>query len=422
MSETPKFKPGDEVFWGNEDRSLWIKSRFDTELAIGPAWWLLDGPEGRLRGWAEESKLRHVPVAVPDPPKFKPGDLAIIDDKNELRNGATVYLQERRLGSIAGRPYWMVRLEPDNPPWYTFPVTEDSLIPAPPEESTPDADLFAPSPRLGPREPEDVVMKAPTTEPDLQRGDLVMVMDGWTKGELGIVVDTYDPPGFPAYFGVKSKSTLPGVTILARDQLKATSIQGYIDAMKAPSCYDGQANTSGIGQRQPEREDVLKKGDLVIVTGGWLKGEPAIIDGLFGSAEGKAIACYVKTKRCPGVGVVLRDDLKVASINEFFVAMRSEPTVYTVQEGITRWQQADPTHRRANVVLGGHTVEVFLTVLPGLATQRVKFDSMFSADATVAILEDAAKAMVDHATAEVSVTMARNPAFKFSEDSGDIDP
>lgn len=352
MNETPKFIKGQRVrLVGMHDPSQngregkivcfdycnWYpgaKSRWMVKFQDSPGSFRSDGFD------SDNLEL------VPETSKFKPGDRATIDDKNDLRHGQTVYLYGRRLGKIAGRPYWMVSDYPNDPsPWMT--TFEDSLIAVPPEKTSPD--LFSPSFRLDPREPEAV-------------------------------------------------------------------------AMKAPCFHDGQANTSGIGQRQPEREDVLKKGDLVIVTGGWLKGEPGIIDGLFGSAEGKAIACYVKTKRCPGVGVVLRDDLKVASTNEFFVAMRSEPTVHTVQEGITRWQQADPTHRRANVVLGGHTVEVFLTVLPGLATQRVKFDSMFSADATVAILEDAAKAMVDHATAEVSVTMARNPAFKFSEDSGDIEP
>jgi hypothetical protein len=97
---------------------------------------------------------------------------------------------------------------------------------------------------------------------------------------------------------------------------------------------------------------------------------------------------------------------------------RARSTV-SVAEGLELWRVKDIAHRRVSAHFGGHTIEVFITVLPSLATHRIKFCSAYTAEEVIVALDEMAAFGAKVPDAEV--TMARNPRYRFHEDTGDIE-
>jgi hypothetical protein len=174
-----------------------------------------------------------------------------------------------------------------------------------------------------------------------------------TRGRPLVVVSNYDPS--PAYWRCR---TPDGAIILVHeDQLVPAP-----DLPAPERHHDGQANTSGI-ERHHQTARLLEHLD----------------------------------RTCPPV--------------------KPQPSLLTVLEGVHRWQQADPAHRRAHVSLSGHTATVHVTTLPDLGARRVKFCSAYSAEEVAHILDDLA--LVGAAHPDMEFKMARND-FRFREDTGEI--
>lgn len=96
------------------------------------------------------------------------------------------------------------------------------------------------------------------------------------------------------------------------------------------------------------------------------------------------------------------------------------PSVQTVLEGAARWQQADPSRRRVNIQLQGHSVLVWVTVLdPEILKAHAQFFTPESAETTHDILDHAAKLAAKFNNLEY--VNARNPRQGFPLEPGGTD-
>jgi hypothetical protein len=161
--------------------------------------------------------------------------------------------------------------------------------------------------------------------------------------------------------------------------------------------HDGQANTSGL-EREPEDDAHQFVRDF------WAKHrtipEPSGVNSAR-EAMRKILADY-----------------REGRVVEMPITIPPRPSLLTVLEGVLRWQQVDPAHRRAHASLSGRTITVHVTTLPDLGTRKVKFCSAYTAEEVVHVLDDVA--LVATAHPDVEFTMSRND-LRITEDTGETD-
>jgi hypothetical protein len=253
-------------------------------------------------------------------------------------------------------------------------------------------------PKYDPREPEDVVMKAPEMEAWKKGDEAILLAEGYSLSgkrvwlvELMCTLNCWYIADRPGCTVEESYFAAFGEKHFRRPDPKPTWTIRILAHPRWSHDWSWAFPKESDMQSRAELEEALNQSQNILFQWG-----PGL--DIWPESRGESIL--------KGLYPAWRDGL----------IPKREPTVATTVEGIIHWQQIDPANRHAIAISKGHVVTAVLTMLPQAKTNKLKWLTPDTAENVVKRIEAAYGLGPD---AEFDVTFAN---IQITDDTGEIEP